>query len=324
MSLVNKLKESYCSVLLRVILQQLAESVLLAKHIKNSNFSRTPEKLKTEILITCHALEKGMSIGRGRIGFGKEKCLSLLSLLNTYSVAGGDMFFIKKIFSIIKGYIEFNKKAGADMQDVETVYSDYCKKYEITECDAEEGIINLHVNETVRNMPFDQFSMSRFSVRDLSEEKVDLEMIKNALRLAERTPSACNRQSWRIHVYSDENLKNKVFKLQGGSKGFYEYLQCAILICADIRRYGINELNLPFVDGGLYGMNLLYALHFYGLATIPLTMGHKQGMLSYIKKQLQLPAHEEPILLIGVGAYSNQYKVARSERLPYSLYTSFQ
>lgn len=321
--LIIKIKESYCCVLLRVVLQQLSESFVIAEHIKNSKFSQTPEKIKTEILITLHALEKGMSIGNGRIGFGKEKCKNLISLLNLFLTAGGDADFVKKSVSMINGYIAFNKSAGADMMEIEKLLSEFCKEFKIEDRDVENGIINMQIERDVKELPFDRFSSTRFSVRDLSNKRIDIEIIKKALVLAERTPSACNRQSWRVHVYTDERLKNNVFKLQGGAKGFYEKLQSAIIICADIRRYGINELNLPFVDGGLYGMNLLYALHYYGLATIPLTMGHKQGTLRILKKELSLPANEIPVLLVGVGSYCDTYKVARSERLPYNSYTTF-
>lgn len=321
--LIIKFKESYCVVLLRVILQQLSESIFIAKYIKNSNFTRTPEKIKTEILITLHALEKGMSIGNGRIGFGKEKCKYLISLLNLFLSSGGDMIFVMKSLSVIKGYIAYNRNAGAEMDGIEKSLSEFCKQFDIEECAVVDGIINLQINKDLQQMPFDLFSSTRFSIRELSAEEIDLNKVKKALVLAERTPSACNRQSWRVHVYTNEILKNKVFELQGGSKGFYKKMQCAIMICADIRRYGINELNLPFVDGGLYGMNLLYALHFYGLATIPLTMGHKQRTLRNIIKELKLPTNEIPVILIGVGSFCDNFKVARSERLPYNKYTSF-
>ena len=171
--------------------------------------------------------------------------------------------------------------------------------------------------------PFDEFSQLRFSIRDFGSLPVDLEHVCAALRLCERTPSACNRQSWRVHVYTENKLVTKMFKLQGGSKGFNEQMQCAILVCGDLRNYGFYEQNLPFVDGGLYAMNLLYALHYYGLATIPLTMGHKWRITKKIKQEMHLPSHEVPVLLIGVGTFKDNYKVAVSHRYSYNEYVKF-
>ena len=70
-------------------------------------------------------------------------------------------------------------------------------------------------------------------------------------------------------------------------------------------------------------MNLLYALHYYGLATIPLTMGHKWRITKKIKQEMHLPSHEVPVLLIGVGTFKDNYKVAVSHRYSYNEYVKF-
>ena len=108
-----------------------------------------------------------------------------------------------------------------------------------------------------------------------------------------------------------------------GSKGFNKQMQCAILVCGDLRNYGFYEQNLPFVDGGLYAMNLLYSLHYYGLATIPLTMGHKWRITKKIKQEMRIPSYEVPVLLIGVGTFKDDYKVAVSHRYMYKDYVKF-
>ena len=90
-----------------------------------------------------------------------------------------------------------------------------------------------------------------------------------------------------------------------------------------MRNYGFYEQNLPFVDGGLYAMNLLYSLHYYGLATIPLTMGHKWRITKKIKQEMRIPSYEVPVLLIGVGTFKDDYKVAVSHRYMYKDYVKF-
>lgn len=68
-------------------------------------------------------------------------------------------------------------------------------------------------------------------------------------------------------------------------------------------------------------MSLMYALHYYGVENIPLTMGQKQKQLKTIKNTLNIPDNEIPIALIGAEAYKKNYKVAVSERIDYSFYT---
>ena len=40
-----------------------------------------------------------------------------------------------------------------------------------------------------------------------------------------------------------------MLKLQGGSKGFNEQMQCAILVCGDLRNYGfMNKIFLLLME----------------------------------------------------------------------------
>ena len=115
-----------------------------------------------------------------------------------------------------------------------------------------------------------------------------------------------------------------MFELQRGGVGFIPEMQAAILVCGDLRSYFLGEQNLLYVDGGLYGMNLMLALHYCGLASIPLTMGHKAKHIKKIKHEMGLPDNEMPVLLIGVGSYKSEFKAAVSYRYPYAQYTKFE
>ena len=211
---------------------------------------------------------------------------------------------------------------GADMTNIKSKLHKLCETNDISLSDMGGiYILDKHTTDLRSKDSFDVFSQSRFSVRDFGSERIPLDRIEKALTLAEKTPSACNRQSWKIYIYSDDILRNRMFSLQGGCKGFSEDMQYAILICGDIRGYNINELSQVYVDGGIYAMNLLYALHFESVAAIPLTMAHKQNMIKRIKREMGLPENEMPILLVGVGSYKESYKVAVSQRYDYKVYT---
>ncbi len=60
-------------------------------------------------------------------------------------------------------------------------------------------------------------------------------------------------------------------------------------------------------------MNLINALHFVGLGTIPLSCGFKYRKLKQLRS-FGIPDNAVPILIIGVGHYPEHYKVAISER----------
>ena len=323
-NIINAIKSNILVVWTRILLEKLEEVISLTSCYGSTNQFRNVSKLQGNLQIRIHALEKGMSIGAVKVGFGKKKVFTIMEDLDVFMNHGGKKSYLVEAVSVIHKYVVYNDSLGADMSDVSEKLIRLCKKYHVEFFDI-GGIVRMYHShgETIITLPFDRFSQSRYSIRDFSSQAIDLSKIDAALKLCERTPSACNRQSWRVHVYTDKRMVHKMFVLQGGSKGFDCQMQCAILVCTDLRNYGFYEQNLPYVDGGLYAMNLLYALHFYNLATIPLTMGHKCHKTNMIKKEMGIPKHEVPVLLIGVGSYKNDYKVAVSYRYPYNSYVNF-
>lgn len=228
-------------------------------------------------------------------------------------------------FSIIASYIKFNEDLGADMNDVSKPFKKLIDKYNISTDTSSTGILWLNHDDIKKSetAEFREYSQMRFSVRDFGKAPVSKDKLEDAFKLCERTPSACNRQSWRLHVYTGRDQIDKICKLQLGCKGFSEDFQGVILLCTDIRCYAFHEMNQYFVDGGIYAMNLLYALQANDIAAIPLTMGHKTGHLNKIKHEMHLPANEQPILLIGYGSYKDRWKVACSKRDNWESYVSW-
>ena len=58
---------------LRIIYEKIGESFSLTLYNGSTNQTKDIYKKQAELQIRIHALEKGMSIGRVRVGFGKEK-----------------------------------------------------------------------------------------------------------------------------------------------------------------------------------------------------------------------------------------------------------
>ena len=169
---------------------------------------------------------------------------------------------------------------------------------------------------------FSCLSQSRYAVRDFGDAPLDLEKVRKALKLCERTPSACNRQSWRVHIYTQKEKKNRLFELQGGCKGFHDGMQAAVLICGDASSYGFPEFPTAYIDGGIYAMNLMYALTYYDIATIPLTLAIGERRLKAMKREMGVPEREMPVLLVGIGTFKDTFRVAQSQRAPFTDYVT--
>ena len=89
MNIKNIIKYSYPVVYLRILIAKMQEVMPATKYLATAGLRSDPIKMATDLHIRAHALEKGMSIGNVRKGFGKKKALSLINDISRYLVIGG-------------------------------------------------------------------------------------------------------------------------------------------------------------------------------------------------------------------------------------------
>ena len=103
-------------------------------------------------------------------------------------------------------------------------------------------------------------------------------------------------------------------KYQNGSKGFAKNINKLVAVCSDRQSFAFpREQQQVYVDGALYSMSLIYALHSLGVATCPLSAALSTKQLKKAREILQLPAEEELIIYIAIGNYKDKFKVTKSE-----------
>ena len=306
--------------LLRLMVESLIEAWEQSKHLGASRMMNDEVKFAADLCIRAHAIEKGMSIGSVRVGFGVPKLLSLIDDLMLY-VSRFPKASIDEYVAIIESYIVFNREHGCAVEAVEARY-EVLKRMYTCRATLQAGVAVKNRKETLEATiaSFDIFSHSRCSVRDFDTQAVvDINEVIAAVDIARKTPSACNRQSAHAHIYQGAKA-HELLDFQGGCNGFGHDMQYALLVTADMRNYFINERHQMYVDGGLFAMDLLLSLHHKGVATIPLTTAYKSGRTRELKHRFGIAPHEVPVMIIGVGAYKESYKVAVSHRNPVESY----
>ncbi|MGH2182869.1 nitroreductase family protein, partial [Enterococcus faecalis] len=121
-----------------------------------------------------------------------------------------------------------------------------------------------------KEVDFKYLALNRYSIRDYDSSDVDLGMLNEAIEIALKSPSVCNRQSARVYVINDKKEIKELLNIQGGFNG-YELPPCLILVTCDIQDFiDISERNQPYIDGGIFAMSLIYALEYQGFATCTL------------------------------------------------------
>jgi len=293
------------------------ERKLLLRHLGSFNTKDNKEKFKSYLMIQGHIIEKGLTFHEVKVGFGEEKVRELVKDLREYFLKYNDKEFCEMILGILSSYFEFNMKNNHLNQSIYDIFMELVDlvgpspdKSQIT------GILHVTKDQILERskIDFERFINSRYSIRDFSNDPIDINIVIHALRISWKTPSACNRQPWRAHLIVDKAKVIQMLDLQTGARQFKGNIACVILITTSYNCFFGPEYHQPYVNGGLFAMSLIYALHSMGLGTIPLNMGIDNFRLRQLKNIIEINEDEVPILLIGVGALPNELNVACSNR----------
>lgn len=296
----------------------------LRKYNASNHTSSDIEKMQYTLLRLNHTIEKGMSMRNPRKGFGKQKVQKLLNHLSHYCdlYINVDKEFLIYPLSTIHNYILYTINSGEEIPEIVEAFNSLARRSGF-EYNHVKGCVQLIHKSDIQAMASGGFSsllLSRHSLRYF-DGVPEIETIKKALELAQRTPSACNRQGWKTHVFFNEDSV-RLLRWQEGCRGFEEEIRCSIIVTANLKAFFDYEVHQAYIDGGLYAMNLINALHSLGLGTIPLSMGFKYKKLDDLSK-FNIPANEVPIVIIGVGKLPETFNVAISERKDISITNTF-
>lgn len=156
---------------------------------------------------------------------------------------------------------------------------------------------------------------TRHSIRDFSEEPIDTNCVKEAIIAANRCPSACNRQSTRVHIVSTVLGKKELENTLDGVGGFADKCSAYLLVTGNISAFEFAENNQWIVNAGIFVGYLVLTLHARGIASCviqrPLVRNKK------IKKTRELfgiKENEEVICILGIGRYPAEFRVPVSQR----------
>lgn len=298
---------------------------LTVKYNASNHTDNDIQKMQYTLSRESHTIEKGMSMRNPRKGFGQQKVTNLITRLRKYVnlYMNEDSAFLDYPLSTIQTYIDYTLSTGVDIPDIQKNFSFLLQEAGKTNVCGKAGVEKVTKNSILDkcNKDFESLLYSRHSIRYFSDTPVGDDVINKALELAQRTPSACNRQGWLTHVFRAPKSIDLV-KWQGGSRGFEDEIKCAILVTANLKAFLNHEVHQAYIDGGLYAMNLINALHSLGVGTIPLSCGFMEKQISQLSK-FDIPENEVPIVIIGVGNYLDCFNVAVSERKDISITNTY-
>ncbi len=256
-----------------------------------------------------HTVEKGLSYVDYRAGFGEKAIFELVDTMEKYSRNYDvNAFFYQTALCTLYEYIEKNRKYGYENKELES------KIKNLSGMPNEVGGI---ITFNPENIPadFEEFVMSRHSIREFSNVPVDVEKLVSAIKLSQHTPSACNRQGWKTRIVADKDVLRTILNNQNGNRGFGDKIDKLLVITCDLCYFNKSrEVHQAFIDGGMYAMNILHSLHYNKIATIPLSASLNVVQDENVRKAINMKNSEILIMFIGVGNYPETCQTTRSER----------
>ena len=282
------------------------------------------EMLLSAIVVNAHTIEKGLTMPNKRFPFGEVKAKNILKDCEIYVKNGYDVSeprFID-ILAIMNEYCEAHIKHGVDMDSISNKIEElinltpnFSKSQQLYSVSREDYFKHATGD-------FCDFANSRHSCRNLPGH-VSKESLRKAIALSMTTPSTCNRQSHRVHILQSDDAKKTILSIQGGHRGFGDIADQFILVTSDLSCWPGGILrNGPYVDGGIYLMNLLYCLHHEKIAACTLNMYLTKTDTMRMHKELNIPANEVPIALVAIGIPPEHFDLARSHRRAFNEITT--
>jgi nitroreductase len=281
----------------------------------------TRSKLRAVITMDYHRIEKGLALKEPRVGFGREVIQRLCANLTTYQAKYGFDETCQIAVNALTAYYQFNQAQGfADptLQAALTQFETAIVQLPVIEAG---GIAQVDKAEILAaaTVDFREFVRSRYSIRQFAPDPVDVNLIAQAIEMAQKTPSVCNRQSAKVYVFSSEAAKQKVLSYQNGNRGFGDQASHVLIVVSDLAHFvSVGERYQAWIDGGMFAMSLVYGLHSLGLGTCCLNWSVERWADRALKRASGIKDGETVIMMIAVGHLPDRLNVAQSPRKPLS------
>jgi nitroreductase len=283
------------------------------KVYNNSRFDR----IKRDLTLAYHIVEKGLTMPEPRPGFGRAVVAGLCKTIfdyDAFALPHNELEFRQSV-SVLKEYRQFHAKIGFELdQEVAGLLSEIESIYKNVKGEKQICITGKDYFKAV-DKPFNEFCYSRFSVRNYTDREVPLNVLHECIDLAQKSPSFCNRQPTRVHIVKSPEKKQKILSLQNGNRGFGHLAETLLVLTSVISTTkDIHERNENHLNGGMFAMTLLNALHWKKIAACSLNWSVSNDKDQEIRKILTIPENEVALMMISCGYPPEEFSIARSPR----------
>lgn len=278
------------------------------------------QTLSSALLFQYHKLEKGLVMPGKRRFFGAEPADATMKMLNRWQAMDydrNDPVYVGAI-EALRGYRDRLHASALDPDDriVSRLDSFLSRCHEAyAALSTPRKLPNVQVGNCSAAEAFRALAEARRSVRDFLPDPVPEAVLREAIRIAQLSPSACNRQPWRVYLVTDAERKQQLLSYQNGNRGFGHLAPHIAIVTADEQCFfDASERHEPYVDGGLFSMSFILALSAEGVGSCCLNWCVPPVKDKSVHRLFDLPASQRIVMLIAIGYAPEECMVPRSPR----------
>lgn len=259
----------------------------------------------SELIFQHHKLEKGLCMpAETRRFFGQVAADNTFALMREWRDTGLDLS--SPVYRSAEEVLRAYRRGIVAMPGKPAVQERLLGEIDALLTDAETPELATPITPPpVPEAAYDtllSLSRSRRSTRDYSAEPVDFALVERAARIAQLSPSACNRQPWHLHFYDDPAAIRAMLALQNGNAGFGQTVPLLAVVTSDLGSFfDSSERMQPVLDGGLFLMSFLLALEAQGLSTCCLNWCVDAGTDRKGHAVGAIPPQEKILTFLAIG-----------------------
>ena len=290
------------------------------EYFSNSKLKHENRKayLERAILVGAHSLERSLGFRNSGAGHSVSECSFLLSRVEEWINKGyeQDNFCICEAIGVLEYYFSIQEH-GEKFLALNNRFTELKKKTNADLRTVSAGVKEIEapfVNENDA-LAFENMLENRHSVRQYSKDPITKEEVAKAISLANKAPSACNRQPVKVYVALGEEKKAEIHKGFTINKTFRDEFYGYLILT--VRRnlfYGFEHYQW-YINGGIYLGYLSLVLHSLNIGSCIMQWKAFDKTEKVLKESCGISPNEAIVAVIGIGKYDQKVKSLCAQRL---------
>lgn len=280
---------------LGILFSYIKYSIRVFKQLKKG------QKINYDLLQLSHRLEKGLTMSNPKPLWGWDKAYRMASLIKNNK----DDFSNRTASAVLSAYI-VSKKHSDNPEDVHRA-QDFTSATGFSIIDYHD----LGGTQIIKSLGFnnneldviERLFITRHSAREFSKKSVSHDIIYKAVNMAQRCPSACNRQPYKCYVIDSDQRRKYLPSYADYDADKY------LIITGDIRAFVNTELYDWIVSPVIFAAYLTLSLHALGVGSCVL----KKQLVTEttysvnFRKISGIDESEIIVLELAIGYYKENY-----------------